>query len=282
MANLLKRLMPARFSGEGPTIPVLRLAGTIGIGNAFRPGLTMEGLAVPIRAAFAVKDAPAVALVINSPGGAATQSHLIFKRLRALADEKKKKLLAFIEDVGASGGYMIALSADEIFADQASIVGSIGVVSGSFGFNQAMEKLGIERRLYSAGDRKVMLDPFSPENPRDVEHLKGIQRDIHALFMDLVRARRGDRLKETPETFSGAIWSGPQAKEAGLIDGIGDIRSELRARYGEKVRLKLIGIERGLFRRRRAIGVAGGLAAAQVDAILGAIEERALWGRFGL
>jgi signal peptide peptidase SppA len=282
MAFFLRRFMPARFRGDGPTIPVLRLAGTIGVGSPFRPGLSMEGLAVPIRAAFAVKDAPAVALVINSPGGAATQSHLIFKRLRALADEKGKKLLAFIEDVGASGGYMIALAADEIIADPASIVGSIGVISGGFGFDRAMERLGVDRRLYSAGDRKVMLDPFSPENPRDVEHLKNIQRDIHALFIELVRSRRGERLKETPDTFSGMVWSGPQAKEAGLIDGIGDIRSELRARYGEKVRLKPITIERGLFRRRKASGVGAGLAGAQVDAILGALEERALWGRFGL
>jgi len=282
MAFFLRRFMPARFRNDGPTIPVLRLAGTIGIGSPFRPGISMEGLAVPIRAAFAVKDAPAVALVINSPGGAATQSHLIFKRLRALADEKEKKLLAFIEDVGASGGYMIALAADEIFADPASIVGSIGVVSGGFGFNRAMERLGIERRLYSAGERKVMLDPFSPENPRDVEHLRDIQRDIHALFIELVRSRRGERLKETPETFSGMVWSGPKAKEAGLIDGIGDVRSELRARYGDKVKLKPVTVERGLFRRRKAVGVSAGLAAAQVDAILGAIEERALWGRFGL
>ncbi|MCC6984477.1 MAG: S49 family peptidase [Bauldia sp.] len=282
MAFFLRRFMPARFRNDGPTIPVLRLAGTIGIGSPFRPGISMEGLAVPIRAAFAVKDAPAVALVINSPGGAATQSHLIFKRLRALADEKEKKLLAFIEDVGASGGYMIALAADEIFADPASIVGSIGVVSGGFGFDRAIERLGIERRLYSAGERKVMLDPFSPENPRDVEHLRDIQRDIHALFIDLVRSRRGERLKETPETFSGMVWSGPKAKEAGLIDGIGDVRSELRARYGDKVKLKPVTAERGLFRRRKAVGVSAGLAAAQVDAILGAIEERALWGRFGL
>lgn len=282
MAFFLRRFMPARFRNDGPTIPVLRLAGTIGIGSPFRPGLSMEGLAVPFRAAFAVKDAPAVALVINSPGGAATQSHLIFKRLRALADEKEKKLLAFIEDVGASGGYMIALAADEIFADPASIVGSIGVVSGGFGFDRAMERLGIERRLYSAGERKVMLDPFSPENPRDVEHLRDIQRDIHALFIELVRSRRGERLKETPETFSGMVWSGPKAKEAGLVDGIGDVRTELRARYGDKVKLKPVTVERGLFRRRKAVGVSAGLAAAQVDAILGAIEERALWGRFGL
>ncbi len=282
MTGFLRRFMPARFRDDGPTIPVIRLAGTIGIGSAFRPGLTMESLAVPIRTAFAMKNAPAVALVINSPGGAATQSHLIFKRLRALADEKKKKLLAFIEDVGASGGYMIALAADEIIADQASIVGSIGVVSGGFGFDRAMERFGIDRRLYSAGEKKVMLDPFSPERPEDVERLKTIQRDIHAMFIDLVRTRRGAKLKETPDTFSGAIWSGPQAKEAGLIDGIGDIRSELRTRYGEKVKLKPIAIERGLFRRRKALGVAGGLAGLEVAGILDALEERALWSRFGL
>jgi signal peptide peptidase SppA len=282
MAGLLKRFVPARFSGEGPTIPVLRLAGTIGVGSPFRPGLTMEGLAGPIRAAFSLKGSPAVAVLINSPGGAATQSHLIFKRLRSLAEEKERKLFAFIEDVGASGGYMIALAADEIFADPASIVGSIGVVTGGFGFNRAIERLGVERRLYSAGERKGMLDPFSPENPRDVEHLKTIQRDIHALFIDLVRKRRGERLKETEDTFSGMVWSGSQAKESGLVDGLGDIRSEMRARYGEKVRLKPIQIERGLFRRRKATGVGAGLAGAHLDAILDALEERALWGRYGL
>jgi signal peptide peptidase SppA len=282
MNRFLERVLPKRLTGIGPVIPVLRLSGTIGAAVAFRPGLTLEALAGPLRQAFAPADAPAVALIINSPGGAAAQSHLIYRRIRSLAEAKNKRVLAFVEDVGASGGYMIALAADEIVADPSSIIGSIGVVAASFGFHKAMERIGVERRLYSAGDRKVLLDPFSPQDERDVEHLAALQRDVHAMFIELVKNRRGDRLGNDPELFSGAIWTGTRARELGLVDGLGDVRSELISRYGEKVRLRPIPVERGFWRRRRPFQVGPGLAAAELDAIISLLEERALWGRFGL
>jgi serine protease SohB len=227
-----------------------------------------------------------VALIINSPGGSPTQSHLIFRRIRQLAAEKKLPVLAFVEDVGASGGYMLACAADEIICDQFSIVGSIGVVGGSFGFPKLMEKLGVERRLYTSGDRKVMLDPFQPEKPEDVKRIKGIQKDIHEHFIALVEERRAGKLKSNDKTlFSGEFWTAPMAIELGLADSIGDLRSTLRERYGEKVRTPLISESRGIFGRRipgisslENIARRPGLA----DDFISALEARALWGRYGL
>ena len=230
----------------------------------------------------------AVALAINSPGGSPVQSHLIFRRIRELAREHSRHVIAFVEDAGASGGYMIACAADEIIADQHSIVGSIGVVGGSFGFDKLIAKLGIERRLYTSGEHKAMLDPFLPEDQADVERLKKLQRDIHDDFIALVKSSRGDRLKG-PENdlFSGEYWTGRRALELGLIDGIGDLRGVLRERFGDKVVTPLITAERGLF-GRRVFGVAGG-AGTQAFAPVGfaedlisALEARAIWARYGL
>jgi serine protease SohB len=227
-----------------------------------------------------------VALIVNSPGGSPAQSHLIFRRIRQLAAEKKLPVIAFVEDVGASGGYMLACAGDEIICDQFSIVGSIGVVGGSFGFPKLMEKLGVERRLYTAGERKVMLDPFLPEKPEDLKRIKAIQKDIHEHFIALVRERRGSKLKGNEKTlFSGEFWTAQMAVELGLADRIGDLRSTLRERYGEKVRMPLISEGRGLFGRRipglgslDALARQPGLAAD----LLSALEERAVWGRYGL
>ena len=184
--GVLRRLIPARFRRDTATVPVVRLSGVIGSAAPLRPGLTLAGVARTLERAFSVRNASAVALVLNSPGGSPTQSHLIFRRIRALAEEKKLPVIAFIEDVGASGGYMLACAADEIVADQFSIVGSIGVVGGTFGFPKLMQKLGVERRVYTAGERKVMLDPFLPEKPDDVKRIKGIQKDIHEHFLSLI------------------------------------------------------------------------------------------------
>jgi serine protease SohB len=227
-----------------------------------------------------------VALIVNSPGGSPAQSHLIFRRIRQLAAEKKLPVIAFVEDVGASGGYMLACAGDEIICDQFSIVGSIGVVGGSFGFPKLMEKLGVERRLYTAGERKVMLDPFLPEKPEDLKRIKAIQKDIHEHFIALVRERRGSKLKGNEKTlFSGEFWTAQMAVELGLADRIGDLRSTLRERYGEKVRTPLISEGRGFFGRRipglgslEALARQPGLAAD----LLSALEERAVWGRYGL
>jgi serine protease SohB len=281
-----RRLVPRRFRRDIPVVPVVRLAGVIGLSTPLRPGLTISSVARPLERAFTWRNAKAVALVINSPGGSAVQSHLIFRRIRQLAEENEKPVLCFVEDVAASGGYMIACATDEIICDVSSIVGSIGVVGGSFGFTGLIEKLGIERRLYTAGERKAALDPFLPENPEEVARLKAMQKDIHASFIALVRERRGPALTAPDsDLFSGEYWAGGRAVALGLADRVGDLRSTLRERYGEKVRMPLISEGRGLFGRRisglgslDALARQPGLAAD----LLSALEERAVWGRYGL
>src|ERR1700693_5062982 len=249
--DLLRKLVPARFRTDIPVVPVVRLSGVIGVVTPLRPGLMLSRLARSLERVFPVRNVRAVALIVNSPGGSPAQSHLIFRRIRQLAQEKKLPVIAFVEDVGASGGYMLACAADEIICDQYSIVGSIGVVGGSFGFPKLMEKLGIERRVYTSGERKVMLDPFLPEKPEDLKRIKAIQKDIHEHFIALVKERRGSKLKSNDKTlFSGEFWTAQAAIELGLADRIGDLRSTLRERYGEKVRTPLIAADRGLFGRR--------------------------------
>lgn len=284
--EFLSRLVPARFRGDIPIVPVVRLSGIIGMGTPLRPGLMLSTAARSLERAFSTRNARAVALLINSPGGSPTQSHLILRRIRQLAADKKLPVLAFIEDVGASGGYMLACAADEIFCDQYSIVGSIGVVGGSFGFPKLMEKLGIERRIYTSGERKVMLDPFEPEKPDDVKRIKAIQKEIHGHFIALVRERRGAKLVGPDKTlFSGEFWTAQTAIDLGLADAIGDMRSILRARFGDKVRTPLVAAERGLFgfgkpgvSLSRAFGGGQGLG----DELLSSLEARALWSQYGL
>ena len=295
---VLRPLVPKRFRGDIPVVPVVRLSGVIGLSTPLRPGVTAASMARPLERAFNMRNARAVALVVNSPGGSPVQSHLIYRRIRQLAEEKKRPVIAFVEDVGASGGYMAACAADEIICDISSIVGSIGVVGGSFGFPKLMERLGIERRLYTAGEQKASLDPFLPENAEDVQRLKALQQEIHQGFIDLVKQSRGARLKGPEKTlFSGEYWSGPKAIELGLADGIGDLRSTLRARFGDKVVTPLIAAERSLFGRARpGIGLQGmsanlsGLTgfdplsygAELAGGLISALEERALWARYGL
>ncbi|MBS0233337.1 MAG: S49 family peptidase [Proteobacteria bacterium] len=270
-----------------PTVPVLRFSGPIGMVTPLRPGLSMAAYAGAIEKAFSMSKLPGVAVVVNSPGGSPVQSNLIFKRLRQMAAEKKKKIYVFCEDVAASGGYFLAIAGDEIYADPSSIIGSIGVVSRSFGFVDLLERLGIERRVYTAGSNKNQLDPFLPEDPDDVVRLKAIQKDVHDVFIGLVKERRSGRLKAPDdELFSGAFWSAAKAAEFGLIDGISDIRAKMRELFGEKVRLKVVEPERGglLSRFRRVPGASrlgnGGLAFA--DDLVSAVEERTLWSRFGI
>lgn len=209
MKTFLRRLLPKRFRKEGVTIPVVRLHGAIMAGGGqFRPALNLATAAPLLEKAFANKDAPAVAISVNSPGGSPVQSRLIYQRIRDLAQEKKKRVLIFVEDVAASGGYMIALAGDEIIADPTSIVGSIGVVSGGFGFPELLKKIGVERRVYTAGENKVMLDPFQPEKENDIAFLKNLQLDIHDTFIQMVKARRGQLLADDPDIFSGLFWTG--------------------------------------------------------------------------
>jgi len=281
---LLRPLIPRRFRSNEPIVPVVRLTGIIGFSTPLRPGLTLAGIARTLDRAFAVRRTPAVALVINSPGGSPVQSHLIFRRIRELAQEKKRRVIVFVEDAAASGGYMLACAGDEIIADQHSIVGSIGVVGGSFGFDKLLAKVGVERRLYTSGEHKAMLDPFLPENPDDVERLKKLQREIHDDFIGLVKSRRGGKLNG-PENdlFSGEYWTGRQALELGLVDAVGDLRGVLRERFGDKVTTPLMTAERGWFGRRLAgVGRGGLIEAGIAEELISALEARALWARYGL
>ncbi|MEM6762978.1 MAG: S49 family peptidase [Pseudomonadota bacterium] len=205
------------------TIPLVRLAGAIGMASPLRPGLSAAAVETALTKAFAI-DAPCVALAINSPGGSPAQSSLITSRIRQLAEEKERPVIGFVEDVAASGGYWLAMAADEIFADATSIVGSIGVISASFGFTELLEKVGVERRVHTAGTSKSILDPFRPEQEKDVAILRAVQDDIHAAFVDIVKSRRGERLADDPDIFSGRFWSGTSALGLGLIDGIGSPR----------------------------------------------------------
>lgn len=265
------------WPGRGrTTVPLVRLSGTIGMGSGLRPGLSLDAVEGALAKAFAQKG-PCVALAINSPGGSPAQSSLIANRIRRLAAEKDKTVLAFVEDVAASGGYWLACAADEIHADATSIVGSIGVISASFGFTELISKIGVERRVYTTGENKSILDPFKPEQPRDLEILSDVQGDIYEAFVAEVKARRGHKLSDHPDLFTGRFWAGSSALELGLIDGIGAMRDILRARYGEKVRIKKISIGKPSLLRR--FGLNAGLSA---DALIGAVRADRLYDRYGL
>src|SRR3954462_10052202 len=285
----LMQLLPARWRPGAAVVPVVRLAGVIGAVTPLRPGMTLAGIARMLERAFATRNPKAVALVINSPGGSPGQSRQIYLRIRRLAAEKKLPVLVFVEDVAASGGYMIACAGDEIFCDPSSILGSIGVVGGGFGFQDLIKRIGVERRLYTAGEHKAMLDPFLPEDPDDVARLKALQREIHAIFIALVKGSRGARLKGTDDVlFTGEYWAGDTSVSLGLADKIGDIRSTLRERYGEKVLTPVIAPASGMLSGllgRRSPG-AGALAAFDgigglPDDLISALETRAIWAKFG-
>ncbi|MHC8508541.1 MAG: S49 family peptidase [Rhodospirillales bacterium] len=288
------RLMPIqRFRDPPPVASMVRLTGVITGSGLLRTGLSAEAVEPLLRRAFTLPNAACVALVINSPGGSPAQSELIGRRIRALAREHDVPVIAFCEDAAASGGYWLALAADEIFAMPSSIVGSIGVVSAGFGFEGLIEKIGVERRMHTAGERKRMLDPFRAEREDDVEHLKNIQSEIHEAFKAWVRERRGARLKaDEAEAFSGAFWTGAKALEMGLIDGVGDMRGVLRERLGERVRIRHVRAKRSFFQSLRGGNSAAAAAAAAPGAgaragdwaggLIAAAEERLTWNRLGL
>jgi len=290
LVDRLMEFIPARLRRGAAVVPVVRLSGLIGAVTPLRPGMSLAGVARTLERAFSMKNAKAVALVINSPGGSPVQSRQIHLRIRQLAAEKKLPVLVFVEDVAASGGYMIACAGDEIFCDPSSIMGSIGVVGGTFGFQELIKRIGVERRLYTAGEHKGMLDPFLPENPDDVARIKAIQREIHGLFIALVKQSRGARLKGTDDVlFTGEYWAGETSISLGLADAIGDLRSTLRGRYGDKVVTPVVapstGLLSGLLGRKSA--GAGTLASLDgftglPDELISALESRAIWAKFGL
>jgi signal peptide peptidase SppA len=278
--SFFSRFIPLRFRKSVPVVNHVVLNGTIGMGTPMRPALTLKSVNGLLERAFKPKGLAAVAISINSPGGPPVQSALIHARIRELADEKKLPVIVFCEDVAASGGYWLACAGDEIFADESSVIGSIGVISAGFGFVEAIAKLGVERRVHTSGESKSMLDPFKPERPEDVAHLLSLQADVHQAFKDLVRSRRGAKLPEGDgEIFTGAFWSGRKAMAKGLIDGIGHLNPVLKSRFGENVVVRTIAQPQGWGLKRLGFG-------AQVPDIaasaLEALETRALWSRFGL
>jgi signal peptide peptidase SppA len=289
MMERLIELLPARLRPGIVVVPVVRLSGVIGAVTPLRPGMSLAGVARTLERAFDMKNAKAVALVINSPGGSPVQSRQIYVRIRQLAAEKKLPVLVFVEDVAASGGYMIACAGDEIFCDPSSIMGSIGVVGGAFGFQDLIKKIGVERRLYTAGAHKAMLDPFLPENPDDVARVKALQREIHAIFIALVKQSRGSRLKGADDVlFTGEYWAGETSVSLGLADAIGDLRSTLRARYGDKVLMPVVAPATGMLSSLLGRKSAGAGALTSMDGIAGlpdelisALETRAIWAKFG-
>lgn len=271
-----------------PVVPVIRLTGVVGDSGRFRQGgLTLADLAESIDKAFEDDKAVAVALIVNSPGGSPVQSDIIAKRIRLMAEQKNRKVIAFCEDAAASGGYWLACAADEIYAADASIVGSIGVISAGFGFPALLEKAGIERRVYTAGEAKSQLDPFQAENEGDIKRLKALQKDIHDQFTGWIKERRGDRLKaEDKNLFSGEFWTGRQALELGLVDGLGEIRTICREKFGENVKLPVMTPRKSWIQRRLGLrgpdGLGADFAGALPNALLSAAEQRAWWSRLGL
>jgi signal peptide peptidase SppA len=279
MRRFLLKFLPPSWLKKTPIIHVVRLEGAIMPGRSLRGGnLNMQVLEPVLAKAFR-KGVAAVALQINCPGGSPVQSALISEHIRSLSAEHKIPVYAFCEDVAASGGYWLACAAGEIFADENSIMGSIGVISMGFGFPQALEKLGIERRVYTAGEAKSTNDPFKPEKPEDVKRLQELLEEMHQSFKGLVRERRRDKLKgEDKELFSGAYWTGAKSKELGLVDGLGHMRAIMKAKFGEKAIFRKIPLQQGWGLRR--------LGFAQLtdvpEAALETLEARSLWQRFGL
>ena len=281
----LEKLRVPGFRNHKPVVAVLRLSGVIGqIGNPIRQGLTAVDLMRSIERAFSLPKLKAVALQVNSPGGSPVQSSLIFKRIRAMAEEKEIPIFAFAEDVAASGGYMLACAADEIYADESSVVGSIGVISSGFGFVELLEKLGVERRVHTEGKNKSMLDPFQKENQQDVKRLKELQGDIYTTFTNIVKSRRGDKLKKPyNKLFTGEFWTGRKSLELGLIDGIGELTSVMQERYGERVKFRPVSEPKSWLKQKFTMWLPQGPnVGSWAGELISAAEERALWGRFGL
>lgn len=267
---------------RGPVVSVLRFEGVI-MSRPRRGGVSLASHATAIERAFRAANLVAVAIVVNSPGGSAVQSALLFRRIRELADEKRIPVISFAEDVAASGGYWLALAGDEIFSEETSILGSIGVISASFGFSQLIGRLGVERRLHTAGERKSLLDPFLPENPSDVERLTALQQDIHRAFKEHVQRRRAGKIDAADETlFSGDVLTGRMALDRGLVDGIGELRTVMRARYGDKVKLRPFAAERRRWPLWRRLPLTAREPVCVIADLAEWIEARLLWARFGL
>ena len=287
LADSLRSLIPLdKMRARAPVVAVIRLYGVIAPqASPLRQALNLAAIAGPLEQGFKLRGLKAVALAINSPGGSPVQSALIHDRIRQLAAEKEVPVFAFCEDAAASGGYWLACAGDEIYANVNSIVGSIGVIAATFGFEELLAKAGIERRVYTAGDKKSFLDPFLPAQEDDIKRLTALQKKIHDNFKAHVRERRGDRLKGSDKKlFSGEFWTGAAGQDLGLVDGIGDLKSVMRERFGPKVKLRVMQAEKGWLRRRIGLGssLEGPLAGLSPQALLDTLEDRAQWARLGL
>jgi len=267
------------FLKKKKIIPHIRLTGVIGSAGRFKQGIDFSGQQEIIKKAFSFKKAKSIAISINSPGGSPVQSHLIHDYIRQLAKKNKKKVIVFAEDVAASGGYLIACAGDEIYANSSSIVGSIGVISASFGFQDAIKKIGVERRVYTAGKNKSTLDPFKEEKEEDIERIKKLQLELHSDFIEVVKKSRGAKLKdpEKNNTFTGEFWSGSASIKLGLIDGIGNAEQILREKFGEDIVIKKLEKQKSFIAKKLSSSIDN-----QIDNIASVIEERALWQKFGL
>jgi signal peptide peptidase SppA len=260
-------------------VPHVRLTGVIGAAGRFKQGIDLAGQRDIIKKAFSFKKIKHVAISINSPGGSPVQSHLIYSYIRELADKKKVKVLIFAEDVAASGGYLISCAGDEIYANSSSIIGSIGVISASFGFKDLIKKIGIERRVYTAGKNKSTLDPFVEEKDEDVKRLKSIQLELHADFIKVVENSRGLKLKDPDKNniFTGEFWTGKSALKLGLIDGLGNADQVLKEKFGDNVIIKNLEKQKGFIARKLSASVQN-----PVDGIANILEEKSMWQKFGL
>ena len=259
-------------------VPHIRLSGIIGSVGRFKQGINFAGQQEIIDKAFSIKKALAIAITINSPGGSPVQSHLIYSYIKKLAKKNNKKVLVFAEDVAASGGYLIACAGDEIYANSSSIIGSIGVIYSSFGFKDLIQKIGVQRRVYTAGKNKSTLDPFLEEKKEDIERLKNIQLDLHKDFIKVVEDSRGSKLnkKSGIELFSGEFWSGSKSKEFGLVDGIGNANEILKQKFGEDVVIKKFEKSKGWLSKKLSAANNG-----QLDQLVSLLEERSIWQRYG-
>ena len=267
------------FFKKKKIIPHIRLSGVIGSAGRFKQGIDFSGQQEIIKKAFSFKKAKNIAISINSPGGSPVQSHLIHDYIRQLAKKNEKKVIVFAEDVAASGGYLIACAGDEIYANSSSIVGSIGVISASFGFQDAIKKIGIQRRVYTAGKNKSTLDPFKEEKVEDIERIKKLQLELHSDFIEVVKKSRGSKLKdpEKNNTFTGEFWSGSSSMKLGLIDGIGNAEQILREKFGEDIVIKNLEKQKSFIAKKLSSSIDN-----QIDNLASVIEERALWQKFGL
>ena len=260
-------------------IPHIRLSGIIGSAGRFKQGMDLSGQQELLRKAFSFKKPKHVAISINSPGGSPVQSHLIYSYIRQLADENKTNVIIFAEDVAASGGYFIACAGDEIYANASSIIGSIGVISASFGFKEMIKKIGVERRIYTAGKNKSTLDPFVGEKEEDVQRLKKLQLELHGDFIKVVEKSRGKKLKDPEKNnlFTGEFWSGSTALKLGLIDGIGNADQVIKEKFGKDVIIKKFEKQKSFFARKLSSSIEN-----QVENLANTLEEKAIWQRFGL